>query len=167
MPFNPEIHNVKQILIKCGRALREAKGLPPEKNISILYREASIALGIPLIETTSVDANHLPAPHEMMSPNGTKFVVPRKDCPDCGRKENMIFGPICPSCEDSEKGKFKTMWFCGEMDHQRKLIPDTGCGRKERSEKFFSQWMTELGIEMPTGPKQALGIKTFTDSGLK
>jgi hypothetical protein len=159
MAFDLEIHNVKQILIKCGRALREAKGLPSEKNISVLYREASEALGIPLIETTSVDADHLPAPHEMMSPDGNKFVVPRKDCPQCGGKETIVLGPLCASCADAkdEEGniRYHTMWKC------------LSCDAKDRSEMFFSQWMTELGIEMPTGPKQALGIKTFTDAGMK
>ncbi len=158
MAFDPEIHKVKEIIIRCGRALREANGLPEENNITILYEEASRALGLPLIQTTTADADHLPAPHEMMAPNG-KFTIPRKDCPHCGGKETVFLGPICASCADAKdeegKIKYRTMWQCGS------------CKAKDRSEKFFSQWMTELGIEMPTGTKESLGIKTFTDGGLK
>jgi len=159
MAFDPEVHQAKQILIRCGRALRECKGLPPENNITILYEEASIALGIPLLETTTADAGRIPPVHEMKTIDGTKFLVPRKDCPSCGGKETMILGPLCGSCVDAKdedgKRKYHTMWQCTE------------CKVKDRSEKFFAQWMTELGVEMPTGTKEQLGIRTFTDTGLK
>lgn len=163
MPFDPKIHEVKQILIKCGRALREAKGLPEENNITILYEEASLALGIPTIQTTTQDANHLSAPHEMMMPNG-KFLVPRKDCSHCGKKESMMLMALCQSCEDAEHGKYRTMWYCGKDDLNRTFIPESGCGTKEKSDKFYTQWLTELGVEIPTGTKEQLGIKTFTDT---
>lgn len=165
MAFDPEIHKVKEIIIKCGRALREAKGLPEELNISILYREASLALGLPLIQTTTADADHLPAPHEMLVPGGQKFVIPRKDCPQCGRKGGLSLKSICPSCTDSEDGKYHTMYSCEEMGMDRKLI---GCGFKtDRSEKFMVQRMSEENPNWEGGMKQGLGIKTITDDGIK
>jgi len=165
MTFDPEIHKVKEIIIKCGRALREAKGLPEEKNISILYDEASMALGIPMIETTTGDADHLPAPHEMKNEGG-KFIVPRKDCPQCGRKDGLSLKSICPSCTDSEGGKYHTMYSCEEMgSFTGKPI---GCGFKtEKSEMFMAQRMSELNPDWQSGMKADMGIKTVTDDGLK
>ena len=78
-----------------------------------------------------------------------------KDCLHCGKKESMVLMALCRRCKDAEHGKYHTMWQCQE------------CKVKDRSEKFFAQWMTELGVEMPTGTKEQLGIKTFTDTGLK
>ena len=171
MAFNPEIHKVKEIIIKCGRALREAKGLPEEKNMSILYDEASMALGIPMIETTTGDADHLPAPHEMKNEGG-KFIVPRKDCPQCGKKDSMMLGPLCLTCEDAKgedgaPGKYKSMYQCGEKDKDGKIVPETGCGYKERFEKHFVQICNELGVDFKGGTKESMGIRTYTDNGLK
>jgi hypothetical protein len=162
--FNPEIHKVKNIIIECGRALRVAKGLPEELNITILYEEASLALGLPLIPTTTREANHLPAPYEMVGPNGMP-IIPRKDCPQCGRKDGLSLKSICPSCTDSEGGKYHTMYSCEEIGPDRKPI---GCGFKtEKSEVFMVQRMSELNPNWQSGMKQELGIKTITDTGLK
>lgn len=152
--FNQCHHEIKNILIKCGKALREAKGLPEERNISILYEEAIKSLGIPHIETNTEQTNHLPSPAEMKNEEG-KFIIPRKDCPICGEKETMLLGPLCQSCKDAEGGKYKTMWQCQK------------CQYKDRSEKHFMKWMSELNVELPSGSKQSLGIKTYTDNGLK
>ena len=158
MVFDPEIHKVKDIIIKCGRALREAKGLPEEKNISILYKEASIALGLPLIETSTRDANHLPAPHEMMTPDG-RHLIPLQKCPKCSQESMEMFG-LCPTCEDAkgengEPGKYKTKFVCKE------------CSHFERSEKQMVIWLQEMGVEFGNQSKKELGIKTVTDGGVK
>jgi len=164
MAFNPEIHKVKEIIIKCGRALRVARGLPEELNISILYEEASLALGLPLIQTTTADADHLPAPYEMKNDQG-KFIVSRKDCPQCGYKDGLSLKSICPSCTDSEDGKYHTMYSCEEMGPEGKKI---GCGFKtEKSEKFMAQRMSEENPNWEGGMKQDLGVRTITDDGVK
>jgi len=158
MVFDPEIHKVKDIIIKCGRALRVAKGLPEELNISILYEEASLALGLPLIATTTADANHLPAPHEMIRPDGMP-IIPLQKCPKCGKDSMEIFG-LCPTCEDAkgengEPGKYKTKFVCKE------------CSHFEKSEKHMVIWLQEMGVEFGNQSKKDLGIKTITDDGLK
>jgi len=64
MAFDPKIHEVKFLIIKCGQLL-----FPEENNITELYSRASRALGVPEIITTSVSANQMPAPHEMTDPD--------------------------------------------------------------------------------------------------
>ena len=147
-------HQITQIILRAGAMIRQIKGLPEEKNITILYDETVPLLGIAPKLISSNDADHLPAPHEMRKPNGS-FIVPRKDCSQCGGKETMLLTPLCKSCKDAEKGKFKTAWIC------------QACPNKEKSEKFFTQWLNELGVEIPNGMKQTMGIKTLTDEGLK
>ena len=166
MVFDPCQHHITQLVLKAGTLIRQLKGLSEEKNITHLYNETAPLLGIAINQMSSKDADHLPSPSEMKKPDGT-FLVPRKDCPKCGREQNMIFGPLCRGCEDAEGGKYKTMWFCGEMDGTRQLIPGTGCGFKQRSEKYFIETLDELKVEIPNGMKQSLGIKTFTDDGFK
>jgi hypothetical protein len=158
MAFDIKIHDVKQILIKCGRALREAKGLPEINDITILYNEASRALGIPIIETTTLDADHLPAPHEMMKPDGMPE-IPLRRCPKCGQESMQIFG-LCPTCEDAkgengEPGKYRTKFMCTECKHE------------ERSEKHMVIWLQEMGVDFGNQSKKALGIKTITNDGIK
>jgi len=154
MSFDRCAHDIKNILIQCGIALREAKGLPEEKNITILYEEALIALNIPYIDTHTGMADHLPSPAEMKDENG-KFIIPRRDCPQCGQKESVSLTSICLSCQDAEGGKYKTAWICNV------------CNFKEKSEKFLTQWLKEFNIVNPNGFKRDLGIKTLTDQGLK
>jgi hypothetical protein len=166
MAFDPCQHEITQIIINAGGIIRKLKGLPEEMNITALYNETAPLLGILVVPMSSRDADHMPTLSEAMAPNG-KFLIPRRDCPQCGRKESHILYSICPSCTDSEGGKYKSMWFCGEMDLHRNLVQNTGCGFTDKSEKFFSQWITELGVEIPTGTKESLGIKTVTDKGLK
>lgn len=153
MAFNPEIHQIKLIVIRCGEALRRAKGLPEERNITKLYREASQILGIPTIPTTTRDGDHLPAPHETLKPDGTP-VVPLRECPSCGKKSMQLFG-LCPTCEDSEGGKYRTKFVCSECQYFKK------------SEKHMVIWLREMGVEFGNQTKQSLGIKTITDEGVK
>ena len=161
MAFDPQAHQDRQTLIRAATIRRKLKGLPEEKNITILYNEICAILELPIIEISSLNADHLPAPHEMKNVQGD-FMVPRKDCPLCGSRDSVILTPLCGSCKDAEGGKFKSAWVC-----QGAQCKDKEGGYKERSEKAFVQWLSELGIKIPTGSKMDLGIKTMTDSGLK
>jgi len=154
MAFDPCEHQKTQIVINAAILRRKEIGLPEEMNITNLYNEMAPLLGIIVVPMDSRMTNHLPSPSEMRNEQGN-FVVPRKDCPKCGGKETMLLTPLCHSCEDAEGGKFKTAWVCST------------CQNKEKSEKFFTQWLNELSVEIPEGMKQAMGIKTLTDTGLK
>ena len=154
MTFDACEHQVRQVVIRAAKEIRKARGLPEESNITTLFNEIAPLLGVPSVNLSSAQIDHLPAPHEMVNEKG-RFVVPRKDCPKCGIEENMILSSICGSCADAESGKFHSAWLCPT------------CQYKEKSGKFFTQWLTELGVEIPTGHKQDMGIKTLTDDGLR
>ena len=166
MTFDPCEHQKTQIVLKAGAIIRQLKGLPEENNITTLYEETAPLLGVTIVKMSSQTANHLPSPAEMKDQAG-KFIVRRKDCPQCGRKESMQLVALCQTCEDAEHGKYKTMWLCGGKDLNGNFIPGSGCEAKDKSPKFYTQWMTEMGIEIPTGPKKDFGIQTMTDKGLK
>jgi hypothetical protein len=163
MEFDACEHKIRQIIIKAGREIRRIKGLPEEKNITVIFNEVADLFGVKKT-LTSRDANHLPSPHEMKNDKGM-FIIPRKDCPHCGRKEGLSLKSLCRSCIDSEGGKYNTMYSCEEVGPDGKPI---GCGFKsDKSEKFMSQIMTELNPDWDGGIKKDLGIKTITDEGLK
>lgn len=150
---------IRQILITAGQKLRETKGLSAEDDLDKLYHETAIEFGLVNIDEVggrvrTDGVNKLPAPHEMTDEQGN-FVIPRKDCPQCGEKASMVLGPLCQSCEDAEGGRYKSMWQC------------VRCGNKDRSGKFFTQWLNELGVDFRSGSKESLGIKTYTNEGLK
>ena len=152
MTFDPCPHQMTQLVLKAGTIIRELKGLPEEKNITVLYNETAPLLGIIVQTMSSKDVNHLPSPEE--SARMGQYAGPTKDCNQCSGK--MLLTPLCNSCTDAEGGKYKTAWICMEnKDH------------KEKSEKFFTQILNELGMEIPEGMKQAIGIKTLTNDGLK
>jgi hypothetical protein len=153
MAFDPCPHKITQVVLKAGAIIRQLKGLPVEPNVTILYNETAPILGVEVVAMTSRDANHLPSPGEMKTQDGT-FIVPRKPCPKCGG--SMALNSICPSCTDSEGGKYKSAYRCESCQFI-----------DEKSEKFITQRLTEMGIEVQTGPKQEMGIKTITDDGLK
>ena len=153
MDFDPCPHKITQVVLRAGKIIRQLKGLPEEKNVTTLYNETAPLLGIIPVQMYSTNANHLPSPAEMKGSDG-RFIVPRKDCPQCGA--SMVLSAICPSCKDAEGGKYRSGYKC-ESCH---LVD-------EKNEMFFSQRLSSMGIEIPTGPKQALGIKTATDEGLK
>lgn len=150
--FDREIFDAKIIIIKCGMLLN-----PDEKNISVLYEETSKKLGLPPLITHTGMADHLPAPHEIAQRKEDDFVLPRKKCPQCKTENSFVLAGLCNSCKDSEDGKYKTAWICISKE----------CRYKEKSEKYFTQWLKELGIEIPTGPKRQFGIKTITDDGIR
>lgn len=164
MPFDACDHKIRMMVIEFGKALRRIQGLSEENNVTILYKEALKTIGVIEVPITSRQVNHLPAPHEMKDEVG-KFIVPRKDCPNCGRKDGLSLKSICPSCTDSEGGKYHTMYSCEEMGLDRNPM---GCGFKtEKSEKFMAQLMSELNPDWESGMKRDMGIKTVTDGGLK
>jgi hypothetical protein len=154
MVFDPCPHQITQLVLKAGAIFRELKGLPEEKNITALFNETAPLLGIVIAQMNSGMVNHLPSPAEMRDEGG-KFVVPRKDCPKCGEKENMVLFPLCTTCVEAEGGKYKSKWECSK------------CGHKDISEKAFVQWLDEMGIDFKPGMKADMGIKTATDEGLK
>lgn len=156
MGFDPKIHDVKILIIKCGHLL-----YPDEKDVTTLYKKASSVLGVPEIQTTSIQADHLPAPHEMMKPETVMegksgYVIPRQDCPLCGGKNTVALVSLCTGCAEAEGGKYRTMWFC--LSCQK---------HKDKSDKPMVKWLEELDIEFSNQTKKSLGIETFTDEGLK
>jgi len=155
MTFDPCPEKLTQIVLKAGALIRQLKGLPEEKNITILYNETAPLLGIPVKRMSSKEVDHLPSPAEMMNEKGG-FTIPRKDCPNCSDKNTVSLVSLCPSCKDSEGGKYHSAWTCQK------------CGViMEKSEKFLVQVLTELGIEIPNGSKNDLEIKTLTNDGLR
>lgn len=134
-------HLIRLIVIRCGQLL-----FPEEKNITILYEKTASLIGLMAFQTTSsMQGNHLPAPHEM---------APARICPKCGKKTFEIFG-LCPTCQESEGGKFRTLFECSDCHH------------KEKSEKPMVVWLQEMGVDFRTQSKSSLGIKTITDEGSK
>jgi len=155
MSFDPCPHQITQLVLNAGKVIRQLKGLPEEKNITVLYKETAPLLGIPVVSMNSKDVDHLPFPGEMRDEAG-KFIVPRKDCPKCGEINTMPLGPICPSCKDSEDGQYKSGYKCEACEFV-----------DEKTDEFFTQRLSRMGVEIPEGMKQAIGIKTLTDTGLK
>jgi hypothetical protein len=153
MEFDPCPHKITQIILRAGIIIRELKGLPEEKNVTILYNETAPLLGVAVTQMSSRTADHLPSPAEMKDQFGG-FVVPRKPCLKCGG--TMVLGPICLSCADAEGGKYKSGYKCEACQ----FVDD-------KSKMFFSQRLTSIGIDVPEGIKQSLGIKTLVDDGLK
>jgi hypothetical protein len=154
MVFDPCPHQITKIILKAGAIIRELKGLPEEKNITILYNETAPLFGIEPTQMSSRDADHLPSPAEMRDQDG-KFILPKRNCPKCGGIDSMDLFPLCATCTDAEGGKYKSKWECSRCDH------------KDISEKAFVQWLDELGIDFRPGMKADMGIKTATDNGLK
>jgi hypothetical protein len=172
MTFDACEHRIRQLILQAGRVIRQLKGLPETNDLTLLYEETAPLVGQPLNRLSSLrDGNRLPTPQEMAQGKAghTPYfsahnIVPPKPCA-CGKK--LVLSSICGSCIDSEKGKYKTMWYCGTMDKDRNLVPGTGCGRKEKSDKFYLQWLNELVPDWESTMKQQAGIKTVTDEGLK
>ena len=170
MAFDLCEHKLRQLVIRTGQIIREIKGLPEELNVTVLFNETAPLLGIPVIQLNSrQNGGHLPAPHEMKTPEGN-FTIPRKDCPQCGRKDGLSLKYVCPSCDDSKgedgiKGKYHSMYSCEEIGPESKPI---GCGLKtDKSEKFPAQRISEENPDWRGGMKQELGIATITDTGIK
>jgi hypothetical protein len=149
-------HKIRRLIIKAAASLRVVKGLPEEKNITILYAEGAEFLGIPVVGMSSDVANRLPDSTEMKDDRG-QFILPRKDCPKCGTKGSVVIAGVCHNCEDGKKG-FKSKWFCSASKE---------CGYFELSERPVVSWLNELNPDWQGGMKAELGIRTATDEGLK
>jgi len=165
MAFDLCQHEKTQLILKAGAVIRSLKGLPEEKNVSDLYVETCLLLGIVPKKVNSRNTDHLPSPQEMKDKDG-KFVVPRKDCPGCNGKEIVVLAPLCQSCADAEGGKYKSVWSCLQ------------CGWKEKLQEPFMKALVntwrerglseeEISERLPSGDKRVLGIKTLTDKGLE
>ncbi len=146
-------HRIRRIVIKAAEEIRRARGLPEEKNVTILFNETAPLLGVVVKEINSRDAP-IPQVSEWINKDTGKFIIPRKGCPRCGGA--MVLGPICPSCVDSEDGKYKSGYKCELCQ----FVDD-------KNEMFFAQRLTGMGVGVPEGVKQTLGIRTLTDKGLE
>lgn len=145
---------VKTMVIELGKIIREAKGLPPERNITVIYNETMALLNMVPSNfiTTPGAASHLPTPEESARENPNNPYV--LDCPVCGEK-SYYFTALCSSCEASEGGKYKVKFECFKCHHT------------EKSEEPVVVWLNKLGIDFGTQTKESLGIKTTTDEGVK
>jgi len=152
MAFDECDHRIRNIVIRTGKIIRQIKGLPKEKNISILYDETAPLLGLIPSNLSSNNYNHLPTPEESARGNPNSPLV--QICPECGKKSYVLRG-LCRSCKDAEGGIYRTMFECFECKH------------KERSKEPMVVWLDRLGIDFKTQSKASLGIKTVTDDGLK
>ena len=156
MAFDSCEHRITQLILRVGELRRKEQGLPPENNITVLYDETMGWLGMVPKRMTSGQVDHLPSPSEITKDDG-KFIIPRRACPKCGTAQSLVLVSLCPSCEASEGGKYHSAWRCMTKD----------CGYMEKSNKFLTQVLTDLGIEFQTGSKKDMGIKTITDDGVK
>lgn len=161
MVFDPCPHQITQIILKAGAVIRQLKGLSEEKNITLLYNETAPLLGMPPTQmNTGTHGNHYPSIAASAASLGkdAKFIIPSKPCPKCGKMTFLL--PICQSCKDAEGGKYKSGYKCDENMG--------GCGFiNEKTEEWWSQRLSKMGVEIPNGTKESIGVKTITDEGLK
>ena len=157
MTFDPCPEKITQIVIKAAKLRRKELSLPEEKNITVLYGEMAPLLGIPVVQRNSNMVDHLPSPAEMKDDEG-RFIVPNKPCPQCGKI--TFLNPICQSCDAAEGGKYKSGYTCDKKHG--------GCGLiDEKTGEWITQRLKRMGMNVPSGTKESLGIKTLTDDGLK
>lgn len=136
MPFDECKQKFNLLLVRVGQYLN-----PEEKNVTALSKQAGIFFGFPPYLLTTQDGDHLPSPAE---------TGPFAECPGCNKK-TLIILEICQTCEEAEKGKFKTKFLC------------PSCGYQEKSTLFLIQAYNKFGLEIPEGFKQSLGIKILKD----
>ena len=116
-------------------------------------------LGMPPTKISSLQADHLPRPNEMKDAAGN-YTIPNKPCPKCGKL--AFLGSICQSCKDALDDKGNVVYKSGY------LCLDPKCGFvDEKTGEWISQRLSKMGVEVKTGTKESLGIKTKTDEGLK
>ena len=104
MVFDVKEHTERIRIINHGRGK-----WPEEKNITNLYQMACKDLGIEPKSLSTATASHLPTPEESAkeNPNSKWTLI----CPKC-REKSYVIHPICSGCQDSEGGKYKTMFLC-------------------------------------------------------
>ena len=144
-------HLLKMVIINAERECQRLEKKSNEPNITLLYEAGSRRFGVDYIETNSRDdAKKLPGPYD----NESESRMPILKCPGCGKWSFKLYG-ICGGCKDSEDGKYHSAWKC---DH---------CDYIEKTEKFQTQILNELGVDFGNVPKAKLGIRTITDEGIK
>lgn len=131
---------VNNILILIGKYFS-----PGEKNITVALKIASEKLGV---RVQTIEGGKREGLNKFIN-GGVVF-----KCLKCGG-DGMRVIPLCPTCEASEKGKYKTQLKCAL------------CNFEEKSIKYTVQWYNEFGFDYKSGTKKELGIKTLTDEGLK
>lgn len=147
MAFDLCEHNIRQIIIKCGKLL-----YPDENDVTVLYQKTCVLLGRRTDLVSSSSVNHLPSPEESAKADPLNKLT--TICPKCGKRSYVIYG-LCKSCKDAENGIYKTMFKCYECQYQVK------------SKEPIVIWMQRLGIEFGTQSKESLGVRTITDEGVK
>lgn len=150
MSFDLCEHKIRSLIIRAGIEIRRLKGLPEEKNITVIYNETAPLLGIAPLPLSSKEMNHLPTPEESVRENPNLAEI----CPKCGQKAYFL-RDLCRGCKDAEGGKYKTVFECHKCHH------------KEKSEESMVVWLERLGIDFKMQTKKSLGIKTLTDKDLK
>lgn len=145
-------HKLRDLIMRAEKECRRLENKEEERNITTLYLDGCKRFNLAPRQPKSTDVSHLPTPEESGKANPDSPWVLL--CPKCKEKSYVMY-PICRSCKDSEGGKYRTMFKCFKCNHV------------DKSEKFFSQWISDMGLEMPTGSKKELGIKTVTNTGLK
>jgi len=152
MAFDACEHRIRNIIIRAGKIIREAKGLPEEKNITVIYNETAPLFGFASIQLSSRVIGHLPTAEESARDNPDSPLV--QICPKCGKKSYFLHG-LCRNCKDSEGGKYKTIFKCYECHHE------------EKSKEPMVVWLDRLGVDFKSQTKKSLGIETITDDGIK
>ena len=174
---NADLH--RMLVISAGEKLREERGLPKVDDLEALFKDTAIELGL-FPEKMEVSqsfpepskkqiVDHLPAPHEITDEKGEYF-LPREDCPNCGRVKNVVIYYLCQSCaeaKDEQGNRYMSIQLCGERNRQNQLIPGSGCGYKKVNKKSIVQWLDETGKDWRSMSKRQMGIKTYTDQGIK
>ena len=94
----------------------------------------------------STDEVNAPPPIEETGPFFTCLV--------CGAERMVIYG-LCPTCADSQDGKYSSKLVCLE------------CKMTQVSEKHIAEWYRQFVFDFKGGMKKDLGIKTITDDGIK
>jgi hypothetical protein len=143
--FDACLHQIRRLAIKAGKEIRKAKGLPEEKNITLIYNEVAPLLGLsPEPLDSLIHGSKTPSPHETMV-NG-RPLIPRADCPQCGEKDTLIPSSICRTCEDWEQG-FRSRYRC------------LNCNYEEKFTKTLSEWASEVNPDWRGGMKAEVGIE--------
>ena len=150
MSFDICEQKMRTLIIKAGIEIRKLKGLPEEKNITVIYNETAPLLGIAPIQFTSDKMDHLPTPGESVRENPKLAQI----CPKCGERTYYV-RDLCRGCKEAEGGKYKTKLECFK------------CHYTERSEEPSVVWLGRWKIDFGMQTKASLGIKTVTDEGIK
>jgi hypothetical protein len=188
MAFDLCEHQKTQIIIKAAKLRRKELGMSVENNITVLHDEMAPLLGVVPKQMNSGEADHLPSPYEMTTPDkessnelrttlARKLIEQKQNCPKCGKQKSMELHDLCRSCDDFKAG-WRSEWRCiGIRDKNGMKIIEPGCGHRELTKKFITQWISEFGKKDPEFAdllekagmlsKKEMGIPTVTDEGIK